>query len=100
MRRRVIGIVTRDKTLKTRRVEVERSYRHPKYGKTLRTRTICYTHDEDNTSHIGDLVEIIECRPMSRLKRWRLVKVVRANKVATPVAPATAVVAEPAPAAN
>jgi len=79
MRRRVIGVVTRDQNLKTRRVEVERSYRHPKYGKILRTRTVCYAHDEDNVSKKGDLVEIVECRPMSRLKRWSLVKVVRAN---------------------
>lgn len=79
MRRRVIGVVTRDQNLKTRRVEVERSYRHPKYGKILRTRTVCYAHDEDNVSKKGDLVEIVECRPMSRLKRWSLVKVVKAN---------------------
>ena len=79
MRRRVIGVVTRDQNQKTRRVEVERSYRHPKYGKILRTRTVCYAHDEDNVSKKGDLVEIVECRPMSRLKRWSLVKVVKAN---------------------
>jgi small subunit ribosomal protein S17 len=79
MRRRVIGVVTRDQNLKTRRVEVERSYRHPKYGKILRTRTVCYAHDEDNVSKKGDLVEIVECRPMSRLKRWSLVKVVKTN---------------------
>ncbi|MFN9374055.1 MAG: 30S ribosomal protein S17 [Planctomycetaceae bacterium] len=79
MRRRVIGVVTRDQNLKTRRVEVERSFRHPKYGKILRTRTVCYAHDEDNVSRKGDLVEIVECRPMSRLKRWSLVKVVKAN---------------------
>ncbi|MFN6107947.1 MAG: 30S ribosomal protein S17 [Planctomycetaceae bacterium] len=79
MRRRVIGVVTRDQNLKTRRVEVERSYRHPKYGKILRTRTVCYAHDEENVSKKGDLVEIVECRPMSRLKRWSLVKVVKAN---------------------
>jgi small subunit ribosomal protein S17 len=75
----VIGVVTRDQNLKTRRVEVERSYRHPKYGKILRTRTVCYAHDEENVSKKGDLVEIVECRPMSRLKRWSLVKVVKAN---------------------
>jgi small subunit ribosomal protein S17 len=75
----VIGVVTRDQNLKTRRVEVERSYRHPKYGKILRTRTVCYAHDEENVSKQGDLVEIVECRPMSRLKRWSLVKVVKAN---------------------
>ena len=79
MRRRVIGVVTRDQNLKTRRVEVERSYRHPKYGTILRTRTVCYAHDEENVSKKGDLVEIVECRPMSRLKRWSLVKVVKAN---------------------
>jgi small subunit ribosomal protein S17 len=45
----------------------------------LRTRTVCYAHDEDNVSKKGDLVEIVECRPMSRLKRWSLVKVVKTN---------------------
>jgi small subunit ribosomal protein S17 len=76
MRRRAIGVVTRDKTLKTRRVEVPRLYRHPKYGKTLRAKTICYVHDENNESHVGDLVEIVECRPRSRTKRWDLVRIV------------------------
>jgi len=75
MRRREIGIVTGDRTAKTRRVEVERSYRHPKYGKILRTRTVCHVHDEENVSKTGDRVEIVESRPLSRLKRWRLVKV-------------------------
>jgi len=50
--------------LKTRRVEVPRLYRHPKYGKTLRTKTICYCHDENNESHVGDMVEIIESGPI------------------------------------
>jgi small subunit ribosomal protein S17 len=77
MRKRVIGTVTRDKTLKTRRVEVPRLYRHPKYGKTLRTTTVCYCHDENNESHVGDLVEIIESRPLSKTKRWNLVRIVR-----------------------
>jgi small subunit ribosomal protein S17 len=75
--------VTRDKTSNTRRVEVERSYRHPKYGKTLRTRTICYAHDEENVSHVGDLVELVESRPLSKLKRWQLVKIVRSNTAVT-----------------
>lgn len=77
MRKRAIGTVTRDKTLKTRRVEVPRLYRHPKYGKTLRTKTICYVHDENNESHVGDMVEIIESRPLSKTKRWSLVRIVR-----------------------
>ncbi len=77
MRKRVIGTVTRDKTLKTRRVEVPRLYRHPKYGKTLRGKTVCYVHDENNESHVGDIVEIIESRPLSKTKRWQLVRIVR-----------------------
>jgi small subunit ribosomal protein S17 len=77
MRRTEIGVVTRDKTAKTRRVEVPRLYRHPRYGKTIRTKTICYVHDEQNQSHNGDLVEIVESRPKSRLKRWDLIRIVR-----------------------
>lgn len=77
MRKRVIGLVTGDKSSKTRRVEVERVYRHPKYGKTVRRRTVCHAHDEENVSHVGDLVEIIESRPMSALKRWAFVRIVK-----------------------
>src|SRR5436190_24388181 len=75
-RRVVTGVVTRDKNLKTRRVEVERLVKHPKYGKYVKRRTICYAHDENNESHLGDTVEIVESRPLSRTKRWRLVRVV------------------------
>src|SRR5215217_3551736 len=71
------GIVTRDKMSKTRRVEVERLVRHAKYGKFVKRRTVCYMHDEKNESHLGDTVEIIESRPLSKLKRWELVKVVK-----------------------
>lgn len=76
MHKRMIGVVKSDKMNKSRRVEVERTYKHAKYGKTVRSRTVCHVHDEDNTSHEGDLVEIVECRPRSRLKRWELVRVV------------------------
>src|SRR5262245_38279591 len=78
MRRTLIGIVTGDKRAKTRRVEVARQYRHPKYGKIVRDRTVCHVHDEENTSKSGDEVEIIECRPRSKMKRWELVRVVKA----------------------
>jgi small subunit ribosomal protein S17 len=71
------GVVTRDKMAKTRRVEVERLVRHPKYGKFVKRRTVCYVHDERNESHLGDTVEIIESRPLSKLKRWELVKIVK-----------------------
>src|SRR5437764_10482132 len=70
------GVVTRDKTLKTRRVEVQRLVRHPKYGKFVKRRTVCYVHDEKNESHLGDTVEIRESRPLSKLKRWELVRIV------------------------
>ena len=70
------GVVTSDKTPKTRRVEIPRVVRHAKYGKILRRKTVCHVHDEKNESHTGDTVEIIESRPRSRTKRWELVRVV------------------------
>src|SRR6266550_5861934 len=76
-RRSAVGVVTRDKMNKTRRVEIPRLEKHPRYGKYIKRRTICYVHDEKNESHVGDTVEIMEARPMSKLKRWRLVKVVK-----------------------
>ena len=71
-----IGVVMSDKASKTRRVELPRLVRHAKYGKILRRRTVCHVHDENNQSSVGDTVEIIECPPKSRLKRWELVRVV------------------------
>ena len=71
-----VGVVTSDKAAKTRRVEIPRLVKDPQYGKYLRRRTVCTVHDENNESHTGDTVEIVECRPMSRTKRWKLVRVV------------------------
>jgi small subunit ribosomal protein S17 len=71
-----VGVVTGDKTPQTRRVEIARLVRHPKYGKILRRRTVCYAHDENNESRAGDTVEIVEARPMSKTKRWKLARVV------------------------
>ena len=79
-KRVVVGVVTRDKADKTRRVEIPRSIKHPIYGKTMRRRTICYAHDEENVSKMGDTVEIEESRPLSKLKRWNLLRVVVAAK--------------------
>ncbi len=76
-RKTEIGTVASDKMSKTRRVVVERLVPHPKYGKLLRRRTVCHAHDETNASHKGDVVEIMETRPLSKLKRWRIVRVVR-----------------------
>jgi small subunit ribosomal protein S17 len=78
-RKTEIGVVTSDKMDKTRRVELERLVPHPKYGKFLKRRTVCHAHDETNQTHLGDIVEIMETRPLSKLKRWRIVRVVRAG---------------------
>jgi small subunit ribosomal protein S17 len=83
-KRLVTGVVTRDKAAKTRRVEIARLVRHPMYGKTLRLRTVCYAHDEENVSKIGDTVEIEECPPRSKLKRWTLKRIVSKAKQAGP----------------
>jgi small subunit ribosomal protein S17 len=76
IRRVAVGVVTRDKMNKTRRVEIPRLVKHPRYGKYIRRRTICHVHDEQNQSHVGDTVEIMESRPLSKTKFWRLVRVV------------------------
>ncbi len=75
-----VGVVTSDKAAKTRRVEINRTVRHPKYGKFVKRRTICHVHDENNESAVGDRVEIQESRPLSRLKRWTLIRVVEKSR--------------------
>ena len=76
-----IGTVTSDKSAKTRIVEVQHKVKHPKYGKWLKRDTRYHVHDEDNASKIGDRVEIANCRPYSKTKSWRLVKVIEAAPV-------------------
>ena len=61
-----VGVVTSDKMAKTRRVEIARKVKHPKYGKIIRKKTVCYVHDEQEESGIGDTVEIVESKPMSK----------------------------------
>jgi small subunit ribosomal protein S17 len=75
-RRILVGVVKSDRMNKTRRVEIERSVRHPKYTKIVRRKTICHVHDENNESKSGDKVEIEESRPLSKLKRWNLVRII------------------------
>jgi small subunit ribosomal protein S17 len=84
-RRVEIGVVTSDKMNKSRRVEIPRLEKHARYGKYIRRRTICHVHDEQNESHLGDTVEIMESRPLSKLKHWRLVRVVRKAPAAAPL---------------
>jgi small subunit ribosomal protein S17 len=75
-RRVLTGIVTTAKGAKTISVAVDRTYKHPKYGKYMRKRKKYMAHDETNEAAIGDTVEIVSTRPLSKLKRWRLVRVV------------------------
>jgi len=75
-RHRLRGIVVRDKAARTVTVQVTRRFRHPKYGKMVRRNTRIAVHDETNEARVGDAVEIVSCRPMSRTKRWRLVRVI------------------------
>jgi len=65
---------------KSRRVEIDRLVKHPKYGKFIKRRTVCHVHDESNESKMGDTVEIIECPPKSKTKRWDLMRVVTKSK--------------------
>jgi len=74
------GTVTSAASAKTRRVEIPRVVRHEKYGRIQHRRTVCHVHDELEESQPGDTVEIVECRPRSRLKRWELVRVVAKSK--------------------
>lgn len=75
-----IGVVTSNKMEKTITVAVERKIKHPIYGKFLKKTTRFHAHDEKNECSIGDTVKIMETRPLSKLKRWRLVEVVEKVK--------------------
>lgn len=74
--RTVIGKVSSDKMDKTITVLVERLVKHPIYGKYIKRSTKFHAHDENNICKVGDLVEIKQSRPMSKLKSWELVKVI------------------------
>jgi len=75
-----IGIVSSNKMMKTITVAVERKVKHPIYGKFLKKTTKFHAHDEASTAGIGDVVRIMETRPLSKTKRWRLVEVVEKAK--------------------
>ncbi|HEY8555222.1 MAG TPA: 30S ribosomal protein S17 [Burkholderiales bacterium] len=80
--RTVTGRVISNKMQKTITVQVERRLKHPLYGKYLTRRTKIHAHDENNDCKEGDLVMVEECRPLSKTKTWRLVKVLeRAREV-------------------
>jgi small subunit ribosomal protein S17 len=79
-KRQLIGVVKSDKMNKSRRVEIERLVQHPQYGKFMRRKTVCHVHDENNDSHEGDTVEIIEAPPRSKTKRWDLLRIVERSQ--------------------
>jgi len=74
------GVVVSDKADKTITVNVQRQVVHPKYEKIIRLSKKYKAHDEKNESHIGDTVRIMETRPLSKTKRWRLVEIVEKAK--------------------
>lgn len=80
LRKEKIGIVTSNKMNKSIVVSVERKVKHPKYGKFLKKTGKFVAHDEENTCSIGDTVKIMETRPLSKNKCWRLVEVLEKVK--------------------
>lgn len=78
-RGRLIGKVVSTKMTKTVVVEVTNAKRHPLYGKVVRTSKRYKVHDEKNECHLGDVVQIVESKPMSKEKRWALEKIVTKN---------------------
>lgn len=80
LRKTRIGVVTSDKMDKSVVVTVQRRLRHPLYGKFVKKSTRYMTHDEENKCGVGDLVRIMETRPLSKNKRWRLVEVLEKAK--------------------
>ncbi len=80
LRKERIGVVTSNKMEKSVVVAVERKVKHPKYGKFVKKTTKFVAHDEKNESGIGDTVKIMETRPLSKTKNWRLVEILERAK--------------------
>jgi small subunit ribosomal protein S17 len=80
LRKTKLGVVSSNRMDKTITVNVERKVKHPLYGKFVKKSTKFHAHDEKNECNIGDTVKIMESRPLSKTKRWRLVEVVEKVK--------------------
>ena len=74
------GLVTSDARDKTITVTIERTFRHHLYGRVVKSKKKSMAHDEGNEAKIGDLVEVMETRPLSKTKRWRLTKIIERAK--------------------
>ncbi len=85
-KRRILqGVVKSTKMEKTITVQWQRQVEHPRFGKYVRRNTTLQVHDEDGVAKVGDLVEIMETRPISKSKHWRLVKVLHEARSSMPV---------------
>lgn len=73
------GVVETDGRSKTRKVVVRYLSPHPKYGKYVQKRTVLHVHDENNVSKVGDIVEVRQCRPISKTKNWSLLRIVESR---------------------
>lgn len=80
LRKERVGIVSSNKMEKSITVTVERRQKHPMYGKFIKLTKKLHAHDEDNQCNIGDTVKIMETRPVSKSKRWRLVEIIERAK--------------------
>ena len=81
VRRTIVGVVTSDKGDKSITVQVDRMVQHPRFKKYVRKSTKYNAHDEKNEAHIGDRVAIVECRPISKNKSFRLVEILELSRL-------------------
>ena len=86
LRKTLIGFVTSRSGAKSIKVTIPYKTPHPLYHKVINRKTVVHTHDEKNETNVGDKVEIMETRPLSRLKRWRIVKIVHTAVAGIPEA--------------
>ena len=96
-RRRVVGVVVSDRMNKSVVVEIKRLVKHPLYKKYIRRRTKLMAHDEENAAGVGDRVELIETRPLSKRKSWRVVHILLKAPEITKVRALEPTVEEPVP---
>ena len=76
-----IGVVESDSRDKSRKVVIHYKTKHPKYGKYVSKRTVMHVHDESNESHNGDVVEIVQCSPISKTKSWKISKIIEQRSI-------------------
>jgi small subunit ribosomal protein S17 len=79
-RKNIVGRVVSDSMNKTIAVSVERIFQHPMYKKMIKRTSKIYAHDEERQAHVGDLVKVMSTRPLSKMKRWRLIEVLEKAK--------------------